>query len=343
VPGWLHAVVSRGLARAPERRGPTMTALLTELERDRRTTSCWWERRTCRTRRSARAVVDRRADGGAGAARGAGRWIGVAVIWVCSGAMGNWCTLTHLFACARPGDARAVLGRLRGGAASHRWHDPERWALRAGLLAANVVQAESVCKYGAELGVADAALREVRDARVVQICVGEGVMVGPAAGPGFCLGWNYVVSSAEHDLPAVAAMLGGGASVVEGGARRLLCLPEVAPLRLFGGRLAELVERDDPLGRLLFALAAADRGCAGRTSRHLLGLYTRAHGYVHMATLVLHLPGPRWEHSGEVSLEDGAGHNPVHYEFSLGPYARSIYIEDAAAVRVAAGWPIGER
>ena len=35
VPRWLHAVVSRGLARAPERRWPTMTALLAELGRDR--------------------------------------------------------------------------------------------------------------------------------------------------------------------------------------------------------------------------------------------------------------------------------------------------------------------
>ena len=255
--------------------------------------------------------------------------------------MGNWCTLTHLFACARPGDARAVLGRLRSEAA-HGRPDAERWALRGGMLGTSVVLAESVQKYGADLGLAGAALREVRDARVVQLCFGERVLAGPPAGPGFCLGWNYVVSTAEHDLHAVAATLGGGASVIDARWRRVLCLPEVAALRLGGGRLAELVERDDALGRLLFALAVSDRGGMGRSSRHLLGLYTPGHGYVHMATLVVHLSDPKWEHTGQVSLEDGAGCNPVRHEFAVGPYAGSIYVENVAPVDLGAPrWPIG--
>lgn len=257
--------------------------------------------------------------------------------------MGNWCTLTHWFACARPGDARTVLGRLRGVSGYHRWFDPERWALRAGMLGPSLVQAESLQKYGADIGLAEVALAGVRDVRVVQICVGEGVAVGPAVGPGFCLGWNYVVSSAEHDLPAVAATLGGGATVADaGGGRRVLCLREVAPLVIEGGRLAPLIERDDGLGRLLFAFAVADRASAGRSARHLLGLYTPGVGYVHFATLVVHLRDPRWEHSGQVSIEDGGGHNPVRHEFAAGPFAGSIYVETVPAVvlsRVA--WPIG--
>ncbi len=258
--------------------------------------------------------------------------------------MGNWCTLTHWFACARPGDARTVIGRLRTASTQHRWFDPERWAVRAGMLGTNVVQAESLQKYGADIGLADLAVTGIRDVRVVQICVGEGVAVGPAVDRGFCLGWNYVVSAMEHDLPAVAATLGGGAAVVDArGGRRVLCLPEVAPLRPLDGRLTEIIEGDDPLGRLLFALAVADRGGIGRSGRHLLGLYTPEFGYVHFATLVLHLQGLHWEHTGQVSLEDGGGHNPVRHEFAAGPFAGSIYFnENTPAVALGrVGWPIG--
>ncbi len=256
--------------------------------------------------------------------------------------MGNWCTLTHLFACPRAAEARAVLGRLRSGAGQHSWPDSERWALRAGMLGTNVVQAESLQKYGAHLGLAELALRELPDVRVVQICAGEEVAAGPEASAGFCLGWNYVVSPAVHDLAAVAGVLGGGASVVDAGGWRVLCMPEVAPLRLTDGRLAEMVERDDALGRLLFALAVADRRSARRSERHLLGLYTREYGHVHMATLVLDLPDRHWERSGEVSIEDGAGHNPVRHEFAVGPCARSIYVEDAPPVDLGRlRWPLG--
>ena len=89
--------------------------------------------------------------------------------------MGNWCTMTTWFSCTRPGDARAVLGGLRSGATRARWHDPERWALRAGLLGPDVVQAQSLEKYGTSLPPVEQALRHGHDVRVVQLCPGEGV------------------------------------------------------------------------------------------------------------------------------------------------------------------------
>ncbi len=253
--------------------------------------------------------------------------------------MGNWCTLTHWFACPGPAEARAVIGGLRTAAARHRWTDPERWALRAGMLGPTLVQAESLQKYGADTSLAEHALRHARDVRVVQLCAGEGVAVGPRGGPGLHLAWNYVASSAAHDLHAVAARLGG--EVVDAGERRVLCLPGAAPLALAGGRLAQLVERDDPLGRLLYALAVGDRGGAGHTGRHLLGLYTPEHGFVHLATLVLALADRHWEHSGHASFEDGAGHNPVHPEFAAGPFARSSYFEPLPPISLAhLRWPL---
>lgn len=257
--------------------------------------------------------------------------------------MGNWCTLTTLVACARPADARAVLGGLRSSATRIDWNDPGRWALRAGLLGSRVVQAKSVEKYGASLQLVEPTLHklhDMQDVQVVQLCPGEGIALGPTTGPGLHLAWNYVASPAHHDLPAVAACLGGGATCIDAGPRRVLCLPEPAALALDDGRFADVVLRDDPLGRLVDALAAADAGTPGRTTRHLLGMYTPAYGWVHMVTLTLDLSGPGWRYDGEVTLEDGAGHNPVHYEFTAGPFARSIYLEDVAPIDLTGmRWP----
>lgn len=252
--------------------------------------------------------------------------------------MGNWSTVTHWFECARPGDARAVIGGLRRG--RHRWADPERWALRAGLCSPTLVQAESVEKWGVALGLPDVAARGVPDVRVVQLCLGDPVAVGPSEGDGFRLAWNYVVSPAAHDLPAVAATLGGGATCLPAGDRRVLCLPTATPLRPVHTDFGELSTRDDGLGRLLYAIAAADRHAPGRISRHLLGLYTPAHGWVHLAALVLGLQSRDWERGGRVWLEDAAAHNPVHHELAAGPYAHSIYVERAEPVALAnLAWP----
>ncbi len=254
--------------------------------------------------------------------------------------MGNWCTTTHLFACTRPQDARAVLGALHSGAKRYRWPDPERWALRAGMLTPTLVQAESLQKYGAALGLPELALQRPDSARVVQICTGEGLMSGPETGPGLRLAWNYVVSPAQHELAAVADCLGGGAVCVALGGRRLLCSPEVSPLRPTSERFAETVMRDDGLGRLVYAFAVADRHAVRRSSEHLLGLYTPEHGWVHMVTLTLNLQGRDWQHDGYVTLRDGAGHNPVVYRFAEGPCATSMYIEDPPPVTLTgAAWP----
>lgn len=249
--------------------------------------------------------------------------------------------MTHWFECAQPGEARAVLGGLRSVflKKGHHWVDPERWALRAGLLSPTLVQAESVTKWGADVSLGEVA-REVGDVRVAQLCIGEDMLLGPTQGPGFHLGCNYVVSPASHDLPAVADVLGGGAVSVDAGERRILCMPEPAPLYLVDGRLGEVVEHDDPLARLIYGFVAADRHLVGRASRHLLGLYTPAHGWVHLATLVLDLPDDNWAYTGEVSLEDGADHNAVDYVFAGGPFARSIYIPDTRPVVLTGRWPL---
>jgi hypothetical protein len=255
--------------------------------------------------------------------------------------MGNWCTMTHIFSHSTPMMARAVLGGLRRAGERHRWLDPERWALRAGMLAPNVVLAQSLTKYGADIGLADLAIQHVADTRVVQICVGEDMMLGPRSGPGLMLGWNYVVSQRGHDLAAVAGTLGGGAQVIEAGTWQVLCLPEVAPLRLVRGRFAEAVMVDDGIGRLLYAFAAADAGAAGRRSSHVLGLYVEGIGFVHLLTLVLGLEGRRWEHTGYVDVADGAGLNAVNFELVTGPYAGSIYVETEPPVTLArARWPL---
>lgn len=255
--------------------------------------------------------------------------------------MGNWCTMTHLLSHPMPMMARSVLGALRRAGERHRWVDPERWALRAGMLAPTVVLAQSLTKYGADVGLADLAVQSVADTRVVQICVGEDMLLGPRSGPGLMLGWNYVVSHHGHDLAGVAAALGGGARVIEAGGWQVLCLPEVAPLRLVRGRLAEAVMVDDGIARLLYAFAAADACARGRRSSHLLGLYVPEIGFVHLLTLVLGLEGRRWEHSGCVDVEEGAGLNPVNFELVAGPYAGSIYVERPPPVTLArARWPL---
>lgn len=255
--------------------------------------------------------------------------------------MGNWCTMAHIFSHSTPMMARSVLGGLRRAAERHRWMDPERWALRAGMLAPTVVLAQSLTKYGADVGLADLAIQYVADTRVVQICVGEDMMLGPRSGPGLMLGWNYVVSPRGHDLVGVADTLGCGARVIEAGGWQVLCLPEVAPLRLIRGRFAEAVMVDDGLGRLLYAFAVADAYATGRRSSHLLGLYAPEVGFVHLLTLVLGLEGRSWEHSGYVDVEDGAGQNPVNFELVAGPYAGSIYVEQPPPVTLArARWPL---
>jgi hypothetical protein len=254
--------------------------------------------------------------------------------------MGNWCTMTHWFECEQPGDARAVLAALRTAGKNHRWIDPERWALRAGMVSPTLVQAQSVTKWGADVSLGELG-RAVGNVRVAQLCLDEDLLFGPTQGPGFHLGCNYVVSPAAHHLPGVAEMLGGGAVSVDAGERRILCMPAPAPLYLADGRLGEVVERDDPLARLIDALVSADRHGPGGASRHLLGLYTPAHGWVHQATLVLDLPDQDWEHTGEVSLEDGADHNAVIYEFTDGPFARSIYVPDTKPVTLTRQrWPL---
>ncbi len=254
--------------------------------------------------------------------------------------MGNWCTATHWFECSQPGDARAVIGGLRSAGRQHRWLDESRWALRAGMLSPTLVQAESVTKYGVDTGFVEAALRNARGVRVAELCIGEDFIVGPTEGSGFRLAWNYVASPASHDLAAVAATLGGGAVSVAG-ERRVLCLPEAAPLRLVQEPLRTIVERDDALGRLVYALVVSDHGVLGRSSRHLLGLYTPAHGWVHLATLVLGLHDRHWEHTGSVWLENGADHNPVIHEFADGPHSSSIYIHDTRPVTLSrVRWPL---
>ena len=142
-----------------------------------------------------------------------------------------------------------------------------------------------------------------------------------------------------HDLPAVAAALGGGVSV-DAGRHRVLCLQESVPLGLAVGRLSECIERDDGLARLVYGFVVADPGVLGRSSRHLLGLYTPAHGWVHLATLVLGLQDRHWEHTGWVGIEDGADHNPVVHEFADGPYAGSIYIPETKPVVLRQRWPL---
>ncbi|HEY0139185.1 MAG TPA: hypothetical protein VGB85_34090 [Nannocystis sp.] len=63
--------------------------------------------------------------------------------------------MTHWFECAQPGDARAVLGELRSAGKRQRWIDPERWALRAGMLSPTLIQAESVTKWGADVSLGE--------------------------------------------------------------------------------------------------------------------------------------------------------------------------------------------
>jgi hypothetical protein len=251
--------------------------------------------------------------------------------------------LTTWFALRREADGRDVIGSLRAAATRQLWADPGRWALRAGTLSPRLVQAESFEGAEVSLHLAELVLRHVRDVEVTQLCVPRRVAVGPA-GPGLRLAWNYVVSSASHDLAAVADCLGGGVSFDSGlgfdGPQRVLCLPEPAPLQLADGGFAEVVMRDDPLGRLVYAFATADTHAPGRTTRHVLGLYTPEHRWVNMVTLTLDLQERPLERHGRVLLANGAQRNPVRRELAIGPGERLIADDEPPFSLLGRRWPL---
>lgn len=255
-------------------------------------------------------------------------------------------TMTHLFECPDPAVAQTVMRNLwcaGGRYPLYPWRNPEHWALRAGMLTPTLVQAESMTIYGTDGGLADYATESTHGVRVVQACVDEEVLRGPTSGPGLMLGFNYVVTYRRHDLPAVAEALGGGRTIVAGALRDLqvLCLPEVAPLRLVRGRLTDAVMVDDGIGRLLYAFATADAAAAGQRSSLLLGLHTPGLGFVHLLTLVLGLEKPRWEHTGTVDVQDGARLNKVSYEFTTGPNGDSSRFSGPLSVTLLpARWPL---
>lgn len=237
--------------------------------------------------------------------------------------VGDWCTTYHWFECDTPGDARQVLGRLRG-AASYRWTDRERWAVRAGQLAPRLVQAESVVKYGASLGLAQFVRERVPSAHALQLCHGYGVDV---AGAGALRpAWNYLLVKTGVDRRRAAEALGGRAPDDAPG---LVCLPEPVPLA---------VERPD--ARLVAALDVL-RGLADQRCRLVLGLWTAAHGYVHLAGLELTGRADYWPPGGGAELTlDGGGHNHCEFPVTVGPFARSTYTERPPTIpapRIA--WP----
>ena len=244
--------------------------------------------------------------------------------------MGDWCTTHHWFECATPGDARQVLGRLRAAGTSHRWPDRERWGLRAGLVAPCLVQAESLVKYGASFDLAAYVQARVPTARALQLCAGYRQIAADATPGALQPAWNYMllIDKTGLERSRVADATGGLVLESEPG---LVCLREPVPL------VAEPTA--DPR---LAAIVAALQGCVERERAHLvLGLWTIAHGWLHLARLELGPSGSYWPPGGAVELTlDGGGHNPCSFTVEIGPMIRSTYSERPPPIAAPrAPWP----
>ncbi|MDC0668570.1 hypothetical protein [Nannocystis radixulma] len=242
--------------------------------------------------------------------------------------MGDWCTTHHWFECPTASDARQVLGRLRAAATSYRWPDRERWGLRAGLVAPRLVQAESLVKYGASFALAAFVRERVPAARSLQLCAGYrqlAVDLGPGA---LQPAWNYLVVRTGVDRRRLADATGGRAP---DGAPDLVCLPEPVPLTA-----------DFTADARLAAVVAVLQACVGRErARLVLGLWTLAHGWLHLARLELGPPGAYWPPGGDAELTlDGGGHNACPFSVEIGPMIRSTYSERPPTIAAPrAPWP----
>lgn len=251
--------------------------------------------------------------------------------------MGDWATTHHWFECESPALAHATLGRLRRIAGHYPWPDRERWALRAGLCAPQVVLAASLCKYGAELGLAARVCAGAAGVRALQVCADYNIASADAGLVALEPRFNYVHLPAGVAGKEAAAWLGDGVRLVQDAAGSVLCLRE--PAQLPGGgsaRVSEMLASGAMLARVVEALLLGAWG--SRRVRMLLGLRTPMHGWLHRASLTLVLGG---REPGEYALRhDGGGFQVVTGEFSAGPMAGSLDFERAAAVDLSRlAWP----
>lgn len=242
--------------------------------------------------------------------------------------MGDWCTTHHWFECSTPGDARQVLGRLRAAGTSHRWSDRERWGLRAGLVAPCLVQAESLVKYGASFELATYVQARVPTARAMQLCAGYRQIAADATAGALQPAWNYMIFKSGLERRRVAEATGGLVLESEPG---LVCLREPVPLAA-----------ESTADERLAAVVAALQSCVGRErARLVLGLWTHAHGWVHLARLELGAARSYWPPGEDVELAlDGGGHNPCAFTVEIGPMIRSTYSERPPSIAAPrAPWP----
>jgi hypothetical protein len=252
--------------------------------------------------------------------------------------MGDWATTHHWFECESPARAYEVLGRLRRVARHYSWTDRERWALRAGLCAPRVVLAASLTKYGAELGLAAQVCEGLPGLHTLQVCADYAIWSADVGlrvlGPRF----NYVYLPRRISGTEVLEWVGDDVRLVQFGEASVLCLRGPAELPGGGsGRVAELLASELTLARLVEGLMLSAGGSL--RVQMVLGWRTPEHGWLHLASLALHLGGRA--HEDEYDLRhDGAARQPVTEGLCVGPMAGSIYFEREPALDLSrADWP----